>query len=269
MRPSTNAGSILTVCCGFDGFQKLVRGRESLSVHIGYLVGGEERNVATVQIFTPSSPRLHPRSGLGERAVSDSQPCHPSLPHLTDSIPPSPLDRYFCEPAYEKFRGTGEGALNSRLYNEKAYVLSRGFILRALEIPPGSLEDEIRGFYLSSLPPEGRETEGPPGHDQGHAEGSSQGRRRGRGRLEKVLKGSKDLISLSQALHGSQTQCGPLSQAQPPASETGPSPVPDEAPAIPSLTAGGILSLQRVLSKLSNIQANSSQSSPEFPSTPS
>jgi ubiquitin-conjugating enzyme E2 O len=37
----------------------------------------------------------------------------------------------------------------SRLYNEKAYVLSRGFVRRALEVPPGSLENEIRWFYIT------------------------------------------------------------------------------------------------------------------------
>ncbi|KAJ2957771.1 hypothetical protein NUW54_g14576 [Trametes sanguinea] len=33
---------------------------------------------------------------------------------------------WFCEPAYEKLRGTEDGIVNSRLYSEKAYVLSRG-----------------------------------------------------------------------------------------------------------------------------------------------
>ncbi|GJJ10039.1 hypothetical protein Clacol_004265 [Clathrus columnatus] len=46
-----------------------------------------------------------------------------------------------------KLRNTEEGTVNSRLYNEKAYVLSRGFVRRALEIPLGSLETEIRWFY--------------------------------------------------------------------------------------------------------------------------
>lgn len=55
--------------------------------------------------------------------------------------------RWFCEPAYEKLRNTEEGIVNSRLYNEKAYVLSRGFVRRALEIPLGGLETEIRWFY--------------------------------------------------------------------------------------------------------------------------
>ena len=182
-----------------------------------------------------------------------------------DSFPPPFfLNRYFCEPAYEKFRGTNEGALNSRLYNEKAYVLSRGFILRALERPPGSLEDEIRGFYLSSPFPVGGDTEDAMDQDQERGEGSSQGRGvGGQRRLEKVLKNSNDLISLSQALQQSQTQPLPLSQSQPPANFAGPPLVVDEDAAVPSLTAGGILTLQRVLSKLANIQQNHSQRSSE------
>lgn len=37
----------------------------------------------------------------------------------------------------------------SRLYNEKAYVLSRGFVRRALEISLGSLDNVIRDIYLT------------------------------------------------------------------------------------------------------------------------
>ncbi|KAF9015536.1 hypothetical protein BDQ17DRAFT_1341239 [Cyathus striatus] len=54
---------------------------------------------------------------------------------------------WFCEPAYEKLRGTEDGIVNSRLYSEKAYVLSRGFVRRALEIPLGGLDEEIKWFY--------------------------------------------------------------------------------------------------------------------------
>ncbi|KAG1866145.1 hypothetical protein F4604DRAFT_2024687 [Suillus subluteus] len=50
---------------------------------------------------------------------------------------------WFCEPAYEKLRGTEEGMVNS----EKAYVLSRGFVRCALEIPVGGLEAEIDWLY--------------------------------------------------------------------------------------------------------------------------
>lgn len=55
----------------------------------------------------------------------------------------------------------------SRLYSEKAYVLSRGFVRRALEIPLGGLEDEIREIYYTS------------------------------GRLEKVVLGARALIEKS------------------------------------------------------------------------
>jgi len=227
-----------------------------LSIHPGYLVGREERNVATFKIFTPPSSRLHPGSGLSKRTVSGRPRNLLTLAWLTRP------DRYFCEPAYEKFRGTNEGALNSRLYNEKAYVLSRGFILRALERAPSSLEDEIKGFYLPSPFSESSETEDAMDEDEDRGEGSSQSRGGGQKRLEKVLNNSKDLISLSQALQQqSQTQPMSLSQSRPPVDQEGPPPVLDEEAAVPSLTAGGILTLQRVLAKLSDIQRNHSQRS--------
>ena len=179
------------------------------------------------------------------------------------------MGRYFCEPAYEKFRGTSEGALNSRLYNEKAYVLSRGFILRALEKPPFSLEAEIQGFYLSPPPLEGGSARDTVYQGQeGRAEGTGRGRGGGQRRLEKVLAETKSLIFLSEALQRrSEIQSPSLNQDQPPVDLTGPPPVLDEDAAVPSLTAGGILALQRVLSKLSNIQRSHLQLSFEAMST--
>ncbi|KAH8835912.1 hypothetical protein DL96DRAFT_1576028 [Flagelloscypha sp. PMI_526] len=56
---------------------------------------------------------------------------------------------YFCEPSFEKLQGTEEGTLSSRLYSERAYVLSRGFIRRALENPPSGFENELRWFYYN------------------------------------------------------------------------------------------------------------------------
>ncbi|KIR52646.1 ubiquitin-conjugating enzyme E2 O [Cryptococcus gattii Ru294] len=56
---------------------------------------------------------------------------------------------YHCEPAFAKLEGTREGKINSRLYSEKAYVLSRTFVRTALERPITGLESEIRYFYLT------------------------------------------------------------------------------------------------------------------------
>ncbi|KAF7320120.1 Isocitrate lyase [Mycena kentingensis (nom. inval.)] len=106
---------------------------------------------------------------------------------------------WFCEPAYEKLRGTEEGIVNSRLYNEKAYVLSRGFVRRALEVPPGSLESEIEWLYYRQ------------------------------GRLEKVINDAQALIEKSKNEQG----------------EEG-----DKELAVPRLTAGGIITLERTLVKL-------------------
>jgi ubiquitin-conjugating enzyme E2 O len=89
----------------------------------------------------------------------------------------------------------------SRLYNEKAYVLSRGFILRALELELGGLNSELRWLYFSN------------------------------GRLDKVLRDARALIECSEIyLENDRRDV-----------------------AVPRLTAGGIISLRRVLDKLKSI----------------
>ncbi|KAI0788514.1 hypothetical protein C8Q75DRAFT_768744 [Abortiporus biennis] len=111
---------------------------------------------------------------------------------------------WFCEPAYEKLRGTEEGIVNSRLYSEKAYVLSRGFVRRALEIPLGGLEEEINWFYYTN------------------------------GKLAKVVEDANALIQKSNT-HGDNT------------TEV------DSDAAVPRLTSGGIITLQRTLTKLQTL----------------
>lgn len=98
----------------------------------------------------------------------------------------------------------------SRLYNEKAYVLSRGFVRRALEMPLGGLESEIKWLY----------------YEHRH--------------LEKVLRDAKMLIEKSKATTS-------VTEA-------------DEELAVPRLTAGGILTLERILGKL-QLLSNSDYSS--------
>lgn len=84
---------------------------------------------------------------------------------------------YFTEPAYEKLKGKEESKLASRMYNEKAYILSRGFVKKVLESRPAGFEDEVELFYLRSgklrnvvesaerlLQTDGRAV-GPSGHD--------------------------------------------------------------------------------------------------------
>ena len=89
----------------------------------------------------------------------------------------------------------------SRLYNEKAYVLSRGFVRRALEIPLGSLEAEINWFYYTN------------------------------GKLKKVLDDARALIEKSQQPEELLTEA-------------------DLERAVPRLSGGGIIALQRTLAKL-------------------
>ncbi|XP_006454656.1 hypothetical protein AGABI2DRAFT_114397 [Agaricus bisporus var. bisporus H97] len=116
---------------------------------------------------------------------------------------------WFCEPGYEKLRGTEEGIINSRLYSEKAYVLSRGFIRRALELSPGSLESELTWLYYTQ------------------------------GRLQKVLNDSRTLVDKSRK---------------------NPNPSKEELEmdctmdiAVPRLTVGGIITLERTLGKLQGL----------------
>ncbi|KAI0355359.1 hypothetical protein OH77DRAFT_1403203 [Trametes cingulata] len=109
---------------------------------------------------------------------------------------------WFCEPAYEKLRGTEDGIVNSRLYNEKAYVLSRGFVRRALEIPLGGLEEELHWFYYTN------------------------------GKLRKVLNDARTLIEKSRATQGEEI------------------PEEDRERAVPRLSSGGIITLERTLAKL-------------------
>ncbi|SJL05546.1 uncharacterized protein ARMOST_08914 [Armillaria ostoyae] len=110
---------------------------------------------------------------------------------------------WFCEPAYEKLRGTEDGILIwnfSRLYSEKAYVLSRGFVRRALEIPLGGLEKEINWLYYTNR------------------------------RLEKVVRDCRALVEKSR--HESNVT------------------EEERDLAIPRLTAGGIIAVERTLTKL-------------------
>ncbi|KAL0951414.1 hypothetical protein HGRIS_008106 [Hohenbuehelia grisea] len=118
---------------------------------------------------------------------------------------------WYCEPAYEKLRGTEDGTVNSRLYSEKAYVLSRAFVRRALEVPVGGLEAEIDWLYITN------------------------------GRLRKVVEKTRALIEHSRAPSSASTSKSPESSAL-----SG----PDSELAVPRLTAGGIIPLERTLNKL-------------------
>lgn len=89
------------------------------------------------------------------------------------------------------------------MYNEKAYVLSRGFIRRALEIPLGGLEKEVEWLYYTN------------------------------GGLRKVLADSRSLIEVSKK-------------------NTGIAPEEKDL-AVPRLTEGGIITLERTLVRLQDL----------------
>jgi len=122
---------------------------------------------------------------------------------------------WFCEPAFEKLRGTQEGIVNSRLYSEKAYVLSRGFVRRALDMPPEGLSREIQWMYLEQ------------------------------GKLAIVIEDAKALIEASEKASASGSgSSGPDVMLTLPGWE-------DKA--VPKLTPGGVLPLHRTLAKLEAI----------------
>lgn len=138
---------------------------------------------------------------------------------------------WFCEPAYDKLRGTEEGIINSRLYNEKAYVLSRGFVRRALEIPLGSLESEIDWLYHKH------------------------------GRLAKVLCDARALVEKSRGEAPQEPSSTVAAVAAAAAANTAAAAAStsgagdrDREPAVPRLTAGGIITLERTLAKLGALQ---------------
>jgi ubiquitin-conjugating enzyme E2 O len=94
--------------------------------------------------------------------------------------------------------------MNSRLYSEKAYILSRNFVRRALEIPIGGLEQETEWLYHTDR------------------------------RLEKVIKAARALIQKSS--NEETTPAAPSSEA-----------------AVPVLSEGGIIMLERTVKKLEGI----------------
>ncbi|KAG8834341.1 hypothetical protein FRC17_009109 [Serendipita sp. 399] len=116
---------------------------------------------------------------------------------LDASFPQTPPIAHFLSWTNETFTKK-----ENRLYSEKAYVLSRGFVRRALEIPLQNLEDDIAWFYYKQ------------------------------GNLAKVIRDSNALVtrSLEDEAHTDTTDA-----------------------AIPRLSAGGILSLKRTLSKLQQL----------------
>jgi ubiquitin-conjugating enzyme E2 O len=104
-------------------------------------------------------------------------------------------------------------------------VLSRGFVRRALEIPLGSLESEIDWLYHKH------------------------------GRLAKVLCDARALVEKSR---GGEPQLSPLPPPPPPAPSSASSASwggdRDRELAVPRLTQGGIITLERTLAKLEALQ---------------
>ncbi|KAE8264443.1 hypothetical protein A4X09_0g6965 [Tilletia walkeri] len=157
---------------------------------------------------------------------------------------------WFTEPAYEKLQGTEDGKINSALYSEKAYILSRGFVRRALERPVLGLEKEIEFFYYEQ------------------------------GRLSRVLERAKELIEHSEAAKRRDKETNgsaqPVIQSKPEEGGTSsslPAPPPPlsssamsrttgassdkyasaEEPAVGKLSGGGMIVLRRTLTALETL----------------
>lgn len=54
------------------------------------------------------------------------------------------------EAGFEALQGTAQSKPTSAVYSEKAYVLSRGFVAKALQCLPAGCEDIIEWLYLPS-----------------------------------------------------------------------------------------------------------------------
>ena len=76
---------------------------------------------------------------MAQKKASSTGTCTPSfIKHTAAHLPSHPHS--YSQP----------DTPHSRLYSEKAYVLSRGFVRRALEIPLGGLERELHWFYYTN-----------------------------------------------------------------------------------------------------------------------
>lgn len=73
----------------------------------------------------------------------------PSIFQRTSAKPPTPLD----EAGYEALVGSDSSRTGSIQYNDRAYILSRGFVKHALQNPIGGFEEEIKTLYLPSPKP--------------------------------------------------------------------------------------------------------------------
>lgn len=70
--------------------------------------GGQERDVERVEVIVTASVRFNTRSGPREGTVGLMCFVFASTSSLNIPLP----SRWFCEPAYEKLRGTEEGIVN-------------------------------------------------------------------------------------------------------------------------------------------------------------
>ncbi|GAA5975270.1 hypothetical protein JCM5350_000217 [Sporobolomyces pararoseus] len=124
---------------------------------------------------------------------------------------------YFTEPGFEKQIGTPEGTTASQIYNERSFVLNRGFIKRACEYPPQGFEKEINHFYYGG---------------GGGGDGEEK-------RLKGIVEQCRELLKESDQFHSEgEEEEGKQSQV---------------VPSLKVLSEGGALSLRRTLKSLEEL----------------
>ena len=121
------------------------------------------------------------------------------------------------QPGFEKQIGTPEGTTASQIYNERSFVLNRGFIKRACEYPPQGFEREINHFYYGG---------------GGGGDGEEK-------RLKGIVEQCRELLKESDQFHSEgEEEEGKQSQV---------------VPSLKVLSEGGALSLRRTLKSLEEL----------------
>lgn len=109
--------------------------------HLGNMASKEPgRKLVTSEVDSLANPGFHHGFGLGER---------PILQYVgPEFVTTSSLMWISDEAGYEAFASEGDSRVESTQYTEKAFVMTRSFIKRALERPVPDFEDVLAWHYL-------------------------------------------------------------------------------------------------------------------------
>lgn len=144
------------------------------------------------------------------------------------------LSASYMQPGFEKQMGSTEGQAASDLYNERTFVLTRAFVLRAVtSTPAADFKDELDAYYRTGLP-----TTGP-------------------GALKSIVEQSRQLLTES-AEYGKREEVEAEAEAEGDKAKRVESQV---VPGLTVLTEGAALSLKRTLASLELVVAGSTEAS--------